>query len=484
MNGKIPVKKGTIEETLLLPLWGRAFETKLKNPRIIDTKAVEILEKLDYDFSEIEKTQKISQHGWVARSLQTDKMVKKFITQYPQATIVNIGCGLDTTFSRIDNGKILFYELDLPDVIKLRKNFYQDSDRHKSIASSFLETDYFKHITVTETLLFLAGGVFYYFSEKQIKEFFIKAGNYFNQVDFYFDTLSPQSLKMAKKQVLKKGGMALSLQEGWGLKKVKDIIKWDQRISIRNATPLYKGTTSQIPLVYKMIFTLADIFGASYMVHAQIQKSQKNTYEKEVYWSRFAHNFEAKNNYVIGIESMNIILDTVATLKNLGKTLELACGNGTYSKILSKNATTLLCTDFSEQMVAVSTKLLRNFDNIKVEQANCFELPYPNQSFDTIFMANLLHIIPTPKKALAEAKRVLKQDGKIIIVDFTTEGMSLAAKAEMGKRYLKTYGKPPAQGQKIGISEMQTILNECKLHIFENKLIGSQSKAVFAIAGL
>ncbi len=78
----------------------------------------------------------MSQHGWVARSLHTDKMARGFIEQHSEAAIVNIGCGLDTTFSRIDNGKIMFYELDLPDVIALRKNFYEESDRHKSIASS------------------------------------------------------------------------------------------------------------------------------------------------------------------------------------------------------------------------------------------------------------------------------------------------------------------------------------------------------------
>jgi O-methyltransferase involved in polyketide biosynthesis len=135
MEQKIPIKRGTIQETLLLPLWGRAFETQKNNPRLVDHKAVEIIKAIDYNFSTIEETQSMSQHGWVARSLHTDRMALEFIEEHPQATIVNIGCGMDTTFSRIDNGEIMFYELDLPDVIALRKNFYQDSDRHRSIAS-------------------------------------------------------------------------------------------------------------------------------------------------------------------------------------------------------------------------------------------------------------------------------------------------------------------------------------------------------------
>ena len=117
----ISITRGSVQETLMLPLWGRAFKTKRDKPRLIDEKAVEIVNRVDYDFSTIEQTQ--SQHGWVARSLHTDKLARAFIERHPRATIVNLGCGMDTTFSRVDNGKITFYELDFPDVIALRKHF-------------------------------------------------------------------------------------------------------------------------------------------------------------------------------------------------------------------------------------------------------------------------------------------------------------------------------------------------------------------------
>ena len=137
---KIKIEKGNVQETLLLPLWGRAYETKQAKPRLVDEKAVEIMERIDYDFSPVHETQAMSQHSWVARSLHTDRLAKVFSEKYPNATIVNFGCGMDTTFSRIDNGKIMFYELDFPDVIKLRKHFYEETDRHISIASSLHDT--------------------------------------------------------------------------------------------------------------------------------------------------------------------------------------------------------------------------------------------------------------------------------------------------------------------------------------------------------
>jgi len=274
MSDKINVQLTKIQETLLLPLWGRAYETQKNNPRLIDKNAVESIKKIDYDFSSIEKTQAMSQHGWVARSLHTDRMATRFIEKHPEATIVNIGCGLDTTFSRIDNGKIMFYELDLPDVIALRKNFYKDSDRHKSIASSFLDTEWFEEIKVRDGLLFLAGGVLYYFEEEQIKKFFIKAADYFKKCDFFFDSLSPMGMKIAKKQVLKKGGMGMPMDEGWGLKPIKNLEKWDKRIKVIDAVPMYKGMKKGIPFMTKIVLTIPDLLGVCSMVHMRIGSSQ------------------------------------------------------------------------------------------------------------------------------------------------------------------------------------------------------------------
>jgi O-methyltransferase involved in polyketide biosynthesis len=270
MIQKMRIKTDTVEETLLLPLWGRAYETQRNNPRLVDKSAVAIIDQIDYDFSDIEKTQSMSQHGWVARSLHTDRMARGFIKQYPEATIVNIGCGLDTTFSRIDNGKIMFYELDLPDVMALRKNFYEDSDRHKSIAASFLDTEWFKQINVRDGLLFLAGGVLYYFNEAQIKRFFIQVADHFKSCDFYFDSLSPMGMKFAKKQVLKKGGMGMTMDGGWGLKPVKTLETWDKRIQVINSIPMSKGMKQGTPFKAKLASALADMLGVCSMVHMRI----------------------------------------------------------------------------------------------------------------------------------------------------------------------------------------------------------------------
>lgn len=271
MGQKVSVKKGSVQETLLLPLWGRAYEAQKKKPRLMDEKALEIIGKLDYDFSAMEKTQSMSQHGWIARALHMDRMVLDFIEKYPEGTVVNIGCGLDTTFGRVDNGTMLFYELDFPDVIALRKHFIEETGRHKNIASSFLDRKWFDEVEVKDGLLCIAGGVLYYASEKEVKSFFIALADHFKACELFFDSLSPMAMNIAKKQVLKKGGMGMSLDSGWGLKPVKELEKWDKRIKVMKAFPMYRGMKKGLPFVTKMALTIPDMLGVCSMVHVRIE---------------------------------------------------------------------------------------------------------------------------------------------------------------------------------------------------------------------
>ncbi len=200
--------------------------------------------------------------------------------------------------------------------------------------------------------------------------------------------------------------------------------------------------------------------------------------EKETFWSKTASDFEEKNNKIIGKESMHIVSEAIAKETDLGDTLELACGNGTYSKILVKNAKKLTATDWSEEMVNETKRRLKDFPTIKIEQANCFELPYADNSFDTVFMANLLHIIPTPEKAVAEAYRVLKPNGKIIVLDFTATGMKFFAKIRMLYLFIKFYGKPK-EGGNVDDKKLRQLFEETGFETEFSKIIGGQAKAAF-----
>lgn len=201
--------------------------------------------------------------------------------------------------------------------------------------------------------------------------------------------------------------------------------------------------------------------------------------KKETYWSKFANDLEERTNYVVGKNDIEVIKTFLTKQKTLGKILELGCGNGTYSKILIREAEYLTATDFSDEMVAVTKKRLQGIGNISVEKENCFSLSYPDSSFDTVFMANLLHVIPEPEKAVAEGKRVLNKNGRLIVISFTTEGMTFISKLGMIYRYLKTYGKPSSTAQTIKVQETREMLKSCGFTVEEAKLIGNKSKAIF-----
>lgn len=206
------------------------------------------------------------------------------------------------------------------------------------------------------------------------------------------------------------------------------------------------------------------------------------TMEKETYWSRFAEDFEEKNCYVVGKNDMAHIFEKVNGLKNLHQTLELGCGNGTYSKLLLKNADHLTATDFSDEMVKSVKKRLGAAPNLSIKKANCFDLQFSAEYFDTIFMANLLHVVPEPEKALAECRRVLKNNGRIIIISFTSERMTFFNKLTMIYRYLKSYGKPSPHARTITIRQACDLLTSTGFLVEEAELLGNKMKCLFITA--
>ena len=204
--------------------------------------------------------------------------------------------------------------------------------------------------------------------------------------------------------------------------------------------------------------------------------------EKETYWSRFAADFEERTNYVVGNDHIELMKEVLSKQTDLGNTLELGCGSGTYSEVLAREARHLTATDYSDEMVAFSKQRFEGVENVTVEKADCFHLSYPEFSFDTVVMANLLHVVPEPEKAVQECKKVLKRNGRLIIVSFTTEGMAVLSKLGLIYRYLKTFGKPPSTAHKLTVQGTKTILSDCGFKVDEARLIGRGAKAIFVNA--
>lgn len=128
-----------VAETMLQTIYARAQYSKQKKHIFYDEKAIEIVKHMDYDFSLAGKD-KAMKNGTIARTFVFDELVSDFITKHPEAVIVNIACGLDTRYYRLDNGKITWYNLDLPETIKVRKQYFEENDRVSMIGMSVLDS--------------------------------------------------------------------------------------------------------------------------------------------------------------------------------------------------------------------------------------------------------------------------------------------------------------------------------------------------------
>jgi len=191
--------------------------------------AVEITDRIDYDFSKF-KNQEPTLVSVAVRTEILDKAAKAFIDKYPTATIINIGCGLDTRFLRVDNGKIYWYDLDLPEVISIRKQFFTEGERHKMIAKSVFDYSWIDDINANDHILIIAEGILMYLTEHEVKDIMDKLTTAFNGAEMLLETTPASLVKQNQKQDIIKDQYQIEAQLQWGIKKGKEIEKLNSHI--------------------------------------------------------------------------------------------------------------------------------------------------------------------------------------------------------------------------------------------------------------
>ena len=152
---------------------------------------------------------------------------------------------------------------------------------------------------------------------------------------------------------------------------------------------------------------------------------------------------------------------------------------------MQKRADKIIATDFSDEMLEAAVQKRGKLENVTFKKADAFNLPFDEKSFDTVFMANLIHIIGDADKVISESKRVLKDGGQLIITSFAIEEMSFFNKISLAIKYLKTFGKPSEESQKEKTSKkmFESLLKNQGFEIFNSTVIGKKSKA-FYISGI
>ncbi|MDE4908569.1 class I SAM-dependent methyltransferase [Methanogenium marinum] len=185
------IELGDVAATSLITLYCHAIETRSEDPILYDPKSVEISTVLDPILSRskspLERTlakgmvdPKLVVHIAI-RARKYDQYVLDFLVKYPDGVVVNIGCGLDSRFLRIDNGLVDFYDLDLPEVISLKKRFFTETKRYHLIASSVLDDAWMSVVSAhAGPFLFLAEGVFMYLEGEAVKSLVLRLREHFS----------------------------------------------------------------------------------------------------------------------------------------------------------------------------------------------------------------------------------------------------------------------------------------------------------------
>lgn len=169
MTNKQPIRLGKVQETMLIPLYGRAQQTKAGRGRFDDQKAVEMVDAIDYDFTRFDNDLSLS--GAVLRTSIIDVWVREFLDHNPEGTVVEIGAGLNTRFERVDNGRLHWIDLDLPDVMELRRRFFTDSDRRQMLATSVLDPTWIERVRrLPGPYFFAAEASIIYLPETDVKK--------------------------------------------------------------------------------------------------------------------------------------------------------------------------------------------------------------------------------------------------------------------------------------------------------------------------
>jgi O-methyltransferase involved in polyketide biosynthesis len=182
-----------VSETLLMTLYLRARESRRPDAMIMDERAVAMIERIDCDFSRFQ----MRRHDEIAllmRMTRFDDHVRDFLKRNPEAVVVHVGCGLDTRFERVDNGQVLWFDLDLPDVMALRQKLIQgDSSRHHALATSVFEDGWIEEVSryKPSTFMFIAEGVLAYFEEAQVKALFLKLCEHFPGCELVCEAQTP-----------------------------------------------------------------------------------------------------------------------------------------------------------------------------------------------------------------------------------------------------------------------------------------------------
>ena len=234
---KYKIEKNTVQETLMIPLYGRKMCSELYPRLYRDETAIRLMDEVDYDFSALEKKSgsMMQRFGFLEAAMRQNDLafeVRDYLKAHPNAAVVNLGCGLDNTGRSCDNGSCKIYNLDFPDVIAVRNELLPAGEWEKNIPCDLNDTSWFSEIDAADGAVFYAAGVFYYFLKEQVKALVQGMADAFPGGVLVFDAANRTAVKMIAKTWLKSAkikdvGAYFAVSDA-----PQEISAWDSRLQV------------------------------------------------------------------------------------------------------------------------------------------------------------------------------------------------------------------------------------------------------------
>ena len=236
---KYKIEKDSVQETLIIPLYGRRLCSRRFPGLYQDTTAAMLMEKVDYDFSPLERranglTQTFGALEVAMRQNDLAWEVRDYLNAHPRAAVINLGCGLDNTGRACDNGRCSIWNIDLPDVIELRDRLLPPGEREKNLTFDLKDPRWMDAVRndPEDGAVLFAAGVFYYFTTEEVKALVTGIAKRFPGGRLVFDAAGQTAVRLMLKTWVKQAGIRdvgayFSVRDA-----EKELTSWSNRISI------------------------------------------------------------------------------------------------------------------------------------------------------------------------------------------------------------------------------------------------------------
>jgi O-methyltransferase involved in polyketide biosynthesis len=246
-------------ETALITLYGKARQSASADPILPDPWAEEAISRIDYDFSKL-KVREYESRIIAIRSTEFDVLTSRFLAEQPEATVVHLGCGLDSRVFRVNPpDTVRWYDIDFPEVVDLRRRLYPERPGYTMIGSSVAELDWLDAVPGDRPAIVVAEGLTMYLSEETVRRLLNGLTGRFPSGRIAFDAWNTLSLRGAKRHGIKGTGATF----GWAIDDPSSIATLDEHlVLVQEITALQLTAYRRMPAWSRATARVMNLFTA------------------------------------------------------------------------------------------------------------------------------------------------------------------------------------------------------------------------------